>query len=114
VLVGLGLEPTVPVDPSDFADARIRARWVEEKNMQVFSLRDASNPLREVDLFVEDVIAFDELWDRSETLELVHATVRVASIPDLIRMKEQAGRPQDLADIEALRAILERRGETDV
>jgi hypothetical protein len=33
--------------------------------------------------------------------------VRVASIEHLIRMKAATGRPQDLADIERLRAKLE-------
>jgi hypothetical protein len=32
VLVDLGLVPTVPVDPSGFADPLVRAAWVSEKN----------------------------------------------------------------------------------
>jgi len=108
-LVELGLVPIAPVDPSGFADPKVRAAWIAEKNMQVFSMRDPRDPLRLVDLFVEHVIDFKQLWRRSELLDLAETTVRVASIPDLVAMKRKAGRPQDLADIEALEAILERR-----
>jgi hypothetical protein len=73
--------------------------------MRVFSLFDPSNPMRSVDLFAEHPIAFDELWGRSVLLPLRTTQVRVASVPDLIELKRQAGRPKDLADIEALEAI---------
>ena len=33
-------------------------------------------------------------------------TIKVASIPDLIAMKKQAGRPQDVEDIKALEKYL--------
>jgi hypothetical protein len=46
-------------------------------------------------------------------MHLQDTSVRVASIPDLIRMKRLAGRPQDLLDIEQLEAIREARGETE-
>jgi hypothetical protein len=62
--------------------------------------------MRAVDLFVENPVDFDDLWDRSETVQLETTRIRIASIPDLIDMKEQAGRPQDVEDIAALREIL--------
>ena len=68
-----------------------------------------ADPLRIVDLFVDNPIEFERLRERSEILDLGSTTVRVASIEDLIEMKRMAGRTKDLEDIEALRAILERR-----
>ena len=73
--------------------------------MMVFSLYDPDDPLRTVDLFVQSPIPFDELWSRSELISLPTAEVRVASLGDLIRMKETAGRPQDSADIRVLEAL---------
>lgn len=104
-LVGAGLHPRVPVDPRDFAVRSVREGWIRDRGMQVFSMFDPSNPMRVVDLFVDHPIPFEDLWSRSAEVELRDTTVRVASIPDLIRLKRLAGRPQDRADIEQLEAI---------
>ena len=108
-LVGLGLRPRVPVNPRDFADRSVRETWIRDRGMQVFSMFDPSNPMLVVDLFVDHPVPFEELWSRSQELELRDTIVRVASIPDLIRLKRLAGRPQDLADIEQLEAILKAK-----
>ncbi len=50
-LVGLGLRPRARVDPAGLADPAVRARWVRERGMRVFSLVDPLDPL---------------LWGRSE------------------------------------------------
>jgi hypothetical protein len=112
-LTGLGLRPRVPVEPEDFADPGKRAEWIRQRGMQVFSLVDPNNPMRVVDLFVEHPLPFQELWERANEVELRETSIRVASIPDLIELKKRAGRPQDEADVEALEAILQRRGGTD-
>jgi predicted nucleotidyltransferase len=108
-LVGMGLQPGVPVNPRDFADASIRHTWMVDRGMQVFSMVDPANPMRLVDLFVEHVVPFEGLWERSIELDLQNTKVRVASIPDLIELKRAAGRDVDHADIERLEAILKAR-----
>jgi len=113
VLTGLGLRPRAPVDPLAFADPAIRGSWVRDKGMRVFSMWDPANPMREIDLFVEHPIDFEQLWARSELVALATTAVRVASIPDLIALKRLAARPQDREDIEALEAILARKGRGD-
>lgn len=114
VLTRLGLLPRVPVNPMDFANPSVRDLWIRDRGMQVFSMYDPSNPLLVVDLFVEHPVSFEELWSRSQQMELRGTTVRVASIPDLIHLKRLAGRPQDRSDIEALEAILhEKTGRDD-
>jgi len=113
VLTGLGFRPRAPVDPLAFADPAIRTTWVRDKGMRVFSMWDPANPMREVDLFVEHPIDFEQLWARSELIALATTAVRVASIPDLIALKRLAARPQDREDIEALEAILARKGRGD-
>lgn len=112
-LVGVGLKPRAPVNAASFADPETRARWVADGGMRVFWMWDPANPMREVDLFADNPVDFEELSARSELLPLEGTMVRVASIPDLIRLKRLAGRPQDLIDVEALERIAERRRETD-
>jgi hypothetical protein len=50
-------------------------------------------------------------WGRVSRLRRGRSPVRVASIGDLIGLKRDAGRPQDLADAEALAHIARIRGD---
>jgi hypothetical protein len=104
-LSALGLRPAAPVDPEAFADPVVRARWMAERGMRVFAMRDPDDALRQVDLFVEEPIPFEELWNRSAVVPLGERSVHVASIGDLIRMKELADRPIDREDVTRLREI---------
>lgn len=104
-LVGLGLRARAPVDPMTFAIEQVRRGWIEQKGMRVFSMWDPVSPMREVDLFVESPLPFEQLWARSQLVEFGGVPVRIASIPDLITLKRLAGRARDLEDIEALEAI---------
>jgi hypothetical protein len=46
-----------------------------------------------------------EAWKNREVLDMVDRKVQVVSKIELIRMKQRAGRPQDLLDIEKLNTI---------
>lgn len=108
-----GFRPVAPVDATAFSDPEARRQWIEEKNMIVFSLRDPDEPTRSVDVFVREPIDFVELWSESEVVALPTTAARIASIPHLIRMKQESGRPIDLDDIEALRIIHETRSKDE-
>ena len=112
-LARLGLRPRAPVDPADFANARIRESWLHDKGMQVFSLFHPDNPVLSVDVFTHHPIEFERLYDRSESCDVGDVSVRVASIPDLIFLKRLADRPRDRDDIEKLEAIARLKGERD-
>ncbi|OGR90304.1 MAG: hypothetical protein A2V88_17560 [Elusimicrobia bacterium RBG_16_66_12] len=109
----LGLKARAPVDLSAFADSVQRESWITDKAMTVFSLYSPTNPLLILDLFVRAPIPFEELWSRSRTIDLGSLKVQVASIDDLIMMKETVARPQDLTDIEALEALKKRASMRD-
>jgi hypothetical protein len=113
VLTQFGLLPRAPVVASQFADDGVRQGWVRDKGMRVFSLWDPKEPLREVDLFVQHPIPFADLYARSEVVTVNATDIRIASIADLITLKRIAGRPEDLADIEALEAIAARKEQRD-
>ncbi|MEB2314164.1 MAG: hypothetical protein OZ921_19875 [Sorangiineae bacterium] len=108
-LLALGLRPRAPVDARGFAAPAVRRSWIEDKGMRVFSFWDPTDPLREVDLFVEHPIPFEDLFARADELSLGGTTVRVASIDDLIALKRLADRAEDRLDIEALEVIREEK-----
>jgi hypothetical protein len=105
-LTALGYRARLPVRLADFADAETRERWVRERHMVVFQLYDEGRRLT-VDLFVRYPLPFEELWNDATEVALPQSRVRIASIGHLIRMKRDAGRPQDLTDVTALETILD-------
>lgn len=48
---------------------------------------------------------YEELRGDADVIDLDGAEIRVVAIDDLLAMKRAAGRPQDLADIDALEAV---------
>jgi len=113
-LEALGYRPRAPVPATDFADPKMRRKWVQDKGVTVFSMWSSELPATEIDLFVEEPLPFEEAFARAiiATLDEGDVSITVASIPDLIFLKERAGRPQDLADIDALRKIAREGGDT--
>jgi predicted nucleotidyltransferase len=104
-LTGLGYRPRAPVAAERFADATERATWIAEKGLTVFSLWSDLTPSLEVDLFVREPFDFEQAWARRVTVMLDTTTATVVALQDLLVLKREARRPQDLADIEALEAI---------
>ena len=104
-LAGLEYRPRAPVAVEAFADEEVRESWVRDKGLMVFSLWSSRAPTLEIDLFVREPFDFAEVYARALEVPLENTFVRVVSLPDLIALKSQARRPQDLADIEALRAL---------
>lgn len=109
----IGLRPRLPVALFDFADPAIRTDWIENRNMLVFQLWDPDNRERSVDLFVREPFAINQMLAEAVTKDLDGVPIRVASIRHLIAMKREAGRRNDLDDIEALGQIARETGQPD-
>jgi hypothetical protein len=103
-LTTAGYRPLAPVDPLALADAEQRRQWRTTHNMQVFSFWDSTASRPTVDVLLDPVVPFDELWADAAMVSIGSYSIRIASIAHLIRMKEAAGRPQDRPDVERLRA----------
>jgi len=74
--------------------------------MKVFSFWDRDHRRPTIDVMLENPVPFGELYERSGQVTFRATYIRIASIQDLIRMKQHAGRPQDIADIARLEEIL--------
>lgn len=105
-LAETGYRPAAPVDPKLLADPDVRAAWHRDRNMQVFSYWDSTGRRPTIDIFIASPIPFEDFWRDAIRVEISSGLrVPVASVVHLIRLKELAGRPQDLADIERLREL---------
>lgn len=84
------------------------------------TIRSGANFTLKTDLGPIDVLAdvagidsFKGIWDRAEEKDLFGFNVRVASIDDLISMKQAAGRPQDLRHLAELEQLRRLAAETE-
>jgi len=80
------------------------------KETRLFRVSRADGPtMTTLDLMLVTPI-LREVWDNRETVRAYDTEIKVVSKVALIKMKELAGRYQDLADIEALRSIPDSDG----
>jgi len=106
----LGYRPMVPVRIEEFADAEQRRRWIEERNMEVFSLVSERYRDTVVGVFVREPFDFDLEYETSQEHRLSQDVVfRVARVESLIAMKQTAGRDRDRDDVSHLRMIQAER-----
>jgi plastocyanin domain-containing protein len=106
----LGYRPRLPVKTEDFADPLQRKHWIAEKEMTVFTFYHPERPISEIDVFVREPLEFDVLERELVWIRARDVAIPVVSLHHLKMLKRAAGRPQDLADIEALEE-LERSDE---
>lgn len=105
-LAKAGYRPKVPVTAAEFSDVGIREKLIKEKRMIVLQFWRDESP--DVDIFVREPFDFDSEWANAR---LEHVTpnlqARVVRLETLLKLKRQASRPQDLADIDALTKLYE-------
>ena len=109
LLWSLGARPRIPEPVARIRDVENVRRWRQEKGMRALNFR-TTDGATEVDLLVGESDAFDKLRRRAVEVRVGPRTFFVASIDDLVAMKQRAGRPQDLLDVAELRDIQKRLG----
>ncbi|MEK6770169.1 MAG: nucleotidyl transferase AbiEii/AbiGii toxin family protein [Pseudomonadota bacterium] len=101
----LKLKPVAPVNLRDLADPVKRQEWASQKHMVVFALHATVNQGPTLDILIEPGLDIEAALGRAVWRDVQGIQVPLASVSDLIQLKEQSGRAQDLADIEHLRRI---------
>ena len=111
VLNNFGYKPKLPyVTLEDFKDAEKRKLWITEKNMKAFCLVNSDVPPGTIDIMVSSPLNFEEAYKRKKVEKLPNGSeVPLASLEDLLKLKLQAGRIKDLADIVVLEKFILRR-----
>ena len=107
-LATLGFQPRVPLTVEQFANEDLRETLIREKGMKVLQFWSDEHRETPIDLFLQVPFPFDEEYERATVRDFANVgQVRIVSIPALIKMKEEAGRPEDRIDVEYLRMRLE-------
>ncbi len=95
----LGLESHIPVSGKQIF--QFRKEYIENRNLIAWNFYNPKNSTEVIDIILnEDLLDLNPVSIQAGT-----HTLKVASISDLIRMKSKSGRPQDLADIQALKSL---------
>ena len=98
-LNGIGLVSALPVSAGEVY--AFRDEYVANRNLIAWKFHNPDDPLEQVDI----IINYDLTGKRTRRVELASGPVRVLSIEDLIAMKRESGRPQDIEDIRALEQL---------
>ena len=101
----VGYLPKVPVTKEQFCDLRQHKIWKKEKGMIVFSFVYKKPPFQLIDMFVNEPIKFEELFNKRQDVRAGRIKVPLIAIDHLLKLKKQAGRDKDLMDIAQLNAI---------
>src|SRR5688572_9637359 len=97
----LALKPQAPVLLESLKDANQRRSWIEEKHLIVFALVGAPG-VPTVDILLKHSLDFDAALERAVIQNIDDVPVRIASVDDMIALKQNTGRRQDSDDLEHL------------
>ncbi|NGP53191.1 nucleotidyl transferase AbiEii/AbiGii toxin family protein [Thioalkalivibrio sp. XN8] len=98
-LGSLGLVSRLPVTAGDVF--RFRDEYLRNRNLIAWNFYHPQDLSEQVDI----VISEDLKGKRRVRMETLAGPVQVLSRKDLVAMKRASGRPQDLADVEALEKL---------
>ncbi len=102
-LFDIGYQMSIPARPQDFADPETREDWRRSKGMITLKLWSDEHQRTPIDIFVYEPFNFAKEFATAMAVELYPGSfARVVSLETLLKMKRDAGRPQDLLDIEEL------------
>jgi len=99
-LNALGLQSRLPVTASEVF--RFRKEYVRNRNLRAWTFVNPSLSSEIVDVILTEDLADMDIMK----LTIQNQIVRVASVQDLIRMKQGTGRAQDREDVKALKRLL--------
>lgn len=99
VMGSIGLASRIPVSGQEVFN--FRDEYIDKRNLKAWSFVNSSNPAELVDILI--------IYDLNKVSTVRKTTpfgdINVISLKDLIKIKREAGRPQDLADVAALEKL---------
>ena len=95
----IGLTPRLPVTAEEVF--RFREEYVENRHLSAWTFVNEADPSEIVDV----ILTHDLAGLKTKRVLVQGRAIKIVAIDDLIRMKSEAGRPQDLEDVRALRTL---------
>jgi len=105
LLKELGYVPRLPVSPDDLANPDKVKDWIENKNLKAFSFYHKNENYKVIDIVLVHPLNFEKSFKNRTVKRAKDIDIYLASIDDVVKMKEFSGRPQDLSDIEMLNKV---------
>lgn len=103
LLAELGLHSRLPIRAEDIV--KMRKEFIENRNLLAWSFVDYRNPSRQVDILITT-----DLKDlKIERIAVAKRKIAVASLKELLKMKLESGRPQDLIDVKNIKEKLDEK-----
>jgi hypothetical protein len=105
-LIGIGYQLSIPIQPEQFADERLRQEWRRDKDMIVLKLWSDRHRRTPVDVFVYEPFDFSREYTQARQ-EVVagELTAPILSYQALLEMKRASGRDRDLIDVQQLQKL---------
>jgi hypothetical protein len=97
----LGLSPQAPVPLESLRDPDQRASWIEQKHLIAFALSGLPGTPT-VDVLLKHPLDLDAAVARAVVQTVDGVPVSIASVDDMIALKQNTGRRQDEDDVEHL------------
>ncbi|MFQ5686413.1 MAG: DUF6036 family nucleotidyltransferase [Candidatus Scalindua sp.] len=101
-LIETGYVPRLPVSPDDLANPDKVKDWTENKNLKAFSFYHKKDNYKVIDIVLVHPLNFEMSFKNRTVKKAKDTDIYLASIDDVIKMKEFSGRTQDLSDIKML------------
>ena len=98
-LTEIGLVSRIPVSANEIFE--FRDEYIKNRNLVAWNFYNPNDLSEQVDI----IIAYDLKGKRIKQIQLANALVPVLGLKDLIEMKKQSGRPQDIEDVRALEKL---------
>jgi hypothetical protein len=104
----LGYTPKMPgVMAEDLNDDKKIEEWINERNMKAFCFHHTLKPFQEIDILLSHSLDFENAYKKRLVKSAEGFDISIVSMDDLIKLKKESGRAQDLSDIEMLRKAKE-------
>jgi hypothetical protein len=88
----LQLQPILPIALSDLLDSEKRGHWAKDRNMVAYALRPPEADGPTVDILIDPPIDIETALGRAVYRDLGSTRAVLASIEDMILLKEKTGR----------------------